>query len=396
MKRWLMCLMTCITCACLQAHEGHAVGGAAGVRTELGASAAFDLQGGVWMAGKEPAAEKGQGYVVVRHSADGGKTWSPPVRVNAQPEAIAAEGESLPKIAIGRNGEIFVSWTSPLAKPYTGNIRFARSLDGGQRFSDPVTVNRDRRLITHRFDSLGVDAQGDVYIVWIDKRDLEDAKQRGTAYRGAAVYAAVSNDAGASFAREFKIDDHSCECCRLALTPAREGGMWVMWRHVFAPNIRDHAAARIGPDGRIGHASRVSWEDWRIDACPHHGPSLVEDDKGELHAVWFSLGNQPGIKYGRLQAGKQPLGLRVVGESAAAHADLASSGEQLAIVWMQFDGKQTQLRALRSSDRGQTWTEQVLARTAQAAAQPRLLQHAGRFHVFWNTQEVPLQVVPLP
>ena len=41
-------------------------------------------------------------------------------------EAIAAEGDSRPKIATGPHDEIYVTWTKPFAKPYTGEIRFAR------------------------------------------------------------------------------------------------------------------------------------------------------------------------------------------------------------------------------------------------------------------------------
>mgnify|MGYP003344883948 CR=1 FL=1 len=47
----------------------------------------------------------------------------------------------------------------------------------------------------------------------------------GRSYRGAALYYAVSSDAGATFAGDFKAADHTCECCRIALAPAAGGGV---------------------------------------------------------------------------------------------------------------------------------------------------------------------------
>ena len=75
------------------------------------------------------------------------------------------------------------------------------------------------RVITHRFESLALDAQGALHTVWIDKRDLEAAPRVGNklAYRGAAIYRNVSLDGGATFGPDTKVADHSCECCRIAL-----------------------------------------------------------------------------------------------------------------------------------------------------------------------------------
>ena len=134
-------------------------------RVELAASAAFDAQGVLW------AVSKSGGQVMVRRSADAGKSWSAPQPVNAAPEGIGAEGDARPKIASGAKGELYVTWTKPLSKPYTGEIRFARSLDGGKSFSAPVTVHADRQEITHRFDALTVTREGKLFVAWIDKRD---------------------------------------------------------------------------------------------------------------------------------------------------------------------------------------------------------------------------------
>jgi hypothetical protein len=374
----LVTLLFAWACAHAQ-HAGHARDGA---RVELAASAAFDAHGALW------AVNKSGGHVVLRRSADAGKSWSAPQPVNAVAEGIGAEGDARPKIALGTRGEVYVSWTKPLAKPYTGDIRFARSLDGGKTFSVPVTVHTNRQEITHRFDALTVTRDGKLFIAWIDKRDMVAAGNAGT-YRGAAVYFAVSDNQGASFRGDFKLADHSCECCRIALLPRDGGSVLALWRHVFEPNVRDHALAVMHADGRVGSTRRATYDEWALDVCPHHGPSLAADGDGRLHAVWFTQGvKREGVFYGRLRvSGEGGVdALRRVGGEAAAHADIAAAGKRIVVVWKEFDGMRSQLRAMISDNGGDSWRERELRATAGASDQPRVLQHNGAFYAFWNTQ----------
>lgn len=389
---WLAILALLGAAAAFAQHSpgGHRPASGSAPRVELGASAALDSSGALWAVNKEG------GRVVARQSKDLGRTWSPPRPVSPEGEPVAADGEARPKIAAGRGGELYVSWTRPLSKPYTGEIRFSRSLDGGNTFSAPITVHADRQEITHRFDALAVGRDGRVLVAWVDKRDLEAAKAAQAEYRGAAIYYAVSDDRGASFAGDSRLADHSCECCRIALQPESDGGFLVLWRHVFAPDIRDHALARVDARGRAGTLRRATFDDWHLDACPHHGPSLAADGRGRLHAVWFTQApGREGVHYGRLVEGGIE-GRRRLGGDAAAHADIAAQGERVAIAWKEFDGERTRLRGLLSRDGGESWSEVDLAATAGPSDQPRLLARDGRFLVFWNTGEQPLWVLPLP
>jgi hypothetical protein len=304
-------------------------------------------------------------------------------------------GDARPKLALGAGGEIYVTWTRPLAKPYTGEIRLARSVDGGRTFSAPQVVHRDRQEITHRFDALAVNARGQVFVVWIDKRDLvAAAAARQPAYRGAAVYFAVSDDRGATFRGDFKAADHACECCRIALAPAPDGTVTALWRHVFAPNIRDHAVATLRPDGTASAPARATADDWRVDVCPHHGPGLARDGRGRLHAVWFSAApQQTGVFYGLLDGGG--AGQRF-GGPAAEHADVVATGDTVAVVWREFDGEKTRLRGRISADGGGRWREVELAATEGASDHPRALTFGGLCYVLWHTREQPLRLIALP
>jgi hypothetical protein len=361
-------------------------------RPELGTSAAFSPDGRL-----HAVAKQGE-HVVLYRSDDDGATWSAPAIVNARPEPISADGENRPKIAFAADGAVLVTWTRPLGKPFSGEIRLARADSGtGSVFSPPITVHRDRAEITHRFDSLLVVPDGRVVVAWIDKRDLETAKSRGERYRGAAIYAAVSDDGGRSFRPEQKLADHSCECCRIAAAVDADGAPVVLWRHVFAPNERDHAIARLPAAGAAGAVERATFDRWRIDGCPHHGPSLVVDAAGRRHAVWFNLIDGEGqVAYGRLATdGSPPTARRRIGGAAAVHADLAVAGARLAIVWKEFDGSRARLFAALSEDGGDSFRSFELAATDGASDQPRALARGGELFAFWRTEGGGMTLHPL-
>jgi hypothetical protein len=354
----------------------------------LGTSAAIDSEGRVLVVYLEDAGQAA--HVVMRRSDDRGASWSSPVRVNATPEPVSADGENRPKIAVGPQGELYVSWTSPTSANYTGHIRFARSLDRGRSWSTPIVVHRDRALIAHRFESLLVDSAGRLWAVWVDKRDLAQAAEG--AYVGAALYYAYSTDRGESWHGDFKLADHSCECCRIALTLDPRGKVVAMWRHVFDGSERDHATAVLEP-GRAPKLERVTFDRWRVDACPHHGPSLAFAPDGVRHAVWFDqVGGQGRVFYGRLGSegpeAVQPL------PTGASHADVAVAGQTVAIAWKRFDGSRTLVESRISRDGGQRFEPGPTLSTTEESDQPRVLAAAGETLLFWR-QADRISVVPV-
>lgn len=362
-----------------------------GTRPALGASAAFDANGRLW------AVHVDDEHVRLSVSDDQGVSWHAAGTVNGDPEAIAAGGDNRPKLVFDTAGRMHVSWTHPLAMPYAGEIRIASAAAAGEAFSAPLTVHRDRQQITHRFDALTAARNGELVVAWIDKRDLEAARAQGDDYRGAAIYYAVSRDGGRSFEPERLLAAHSCECCRIALAPKHDGHVQALWRHVFAPNVRDHATATIALDGKERPMTRATRDEWALDACPHHGPSMVEDRTGRLHAVWSTgAPGREGAYYGRL-GGNGMAAVARLPDARAAHADLAVSDMTVVLAWKRFDGHATELRTMRSQDGGDTWGEAItLARTVDASGQPFVLVDAGRFHVFWHGREFPLGTWRLP
>ncbi len=340
------------------------------------------------------------GYLLASHSDDLGRSFSEPVRVNPEPEAVLGDGENRPKLLI-RKSVMYVSWTRGLTGPMTGDIRFSRSLDGGRSFAAPLTVNDNRDIISHRFDALSADDQGRVALAWLDKRDLHAAQQAGQSYTGAAVYLAESADGGASFAANRKLADHSCECCRVALAQDRDGTPVALWRHVFAgpdnAQIRDFALARFDEAARPT-PTRASEDGWLLNGCPHHGADLAVDAQGSRHLAWFTgATGKAGLYYRRIDAGKS-RGVMGFGdpERQPGHASLLVNGDSVFLAWQEYDGKMLRIQVMTSHDRGEHWSKPATqATTAHAADYPQLLSGRGKAWLAWNSADEGLRLWPL-
>ena len=352
-------------------------------RQPLAATATFDANGRLWLASVK------DGHVMVSHSDDQGKTYSAPVPVNPEQEYVAADGENRPKILVAGNGNIYVSYTRALETPYAGDIRFSRSLDGGKSFSVPVTINDNLDPITHRFESMGINGRGQIYIAWLDKRDAVVAHKKGGKYSGIAVYYTVSDDEGKSFRPNVKAADHTCECCRVAMGIDADDYPVVAWRHIYDTNIRDHALVKL--DGKMAPL-RLSHESWDIAACPHHGPSLSIAKDGIYHAAWFS--NAPerhGLFYAySTDQGKtfsSPLNFGNF-EAQPAHPYVLSLGSRVYLAWKEFDGESTGIFGMHSGDSGKSWSAPIrLAATSDISDSPLLIGSHGRAYLSWNTRK---------
>lgn len=363
-------------------------------RPQLGTGVAFAPDGSLWMAGLD-----GQGrlFLQTAHSQAQGWQWDAPRMLDTGTDRISADGENRPKLVFGPKGAVLVSYTQLLDVPYTGFIRMLRSTDGGQTFGPPATVHADRQVITHRFESVAFDAQGALHTVWIDKRDLEAAPRVGkkSSYRGAAIYRNVSLDGGATFGPDIKVADHSCECCRIALAQGPDGRVRALWRHVFEPNVRDHAIAVLDAQGKSAGIVRATEDDWRIDGCPHHGPSLAASQEG-FHVVWFGIRQEgdakvAGVRYARLAADGRPDpgSVQRIPDARAEHADLQAQGSRVAVVWRSTDGMASTLKAWTSTDAGKSFRLQVLGSVEGDNDFPRLVRHGERMAVVWrNSKEV--------
>jgi predicted small secreted protein len=346
------------------------------------ATATFDSNGVLWVTWVN------NDFLYVQSSPDKGLTFTTPVKVNAVAEAIAAKGESRPKIKLDNNGVIYLTWDLTLDKKRSTHIRFSRSTDGGQHFSRPVTVNDNLEVIRHRFNSMAIGKNGEVFIAWLDARHTEADKKAGKEFKGLSLYYTWSDDGGKHFHPGKSIADHACECCRIDTAMAPDNTPVIIWRHIFDGKIRDHALVKFKNWNTPGQMTRLSHENWEIDACPHHGPALSITDAGAYHAVWFSNAeSKQGLFYAYSKDAGQSFSEPVnFGNDGASHPHVLGLGLQVAVVWQEFDGTNNTIQIIKSADEGKTWTKpEVVAQSTEMIDEPFLVSDGQAIYLSWHS-----------
>ncbi len=242
------------------------------------------------------------GQVSVASSNDGGQRFSTPVAVTKERLNLDWGPDARPKIVVDRDGRISVAFSIFRDKAFNGQVLTTRSTDGGKSFAAPQPITASNQ--SQRFEALALDSDGSVFAAWLDKRNRVLAQESCQKYDGAALFFTSSRDGGATYSEAHMAKDNTCECCRLGIAFAGPGRPVVVFRNIFDGGIRDHAIVTFADPATPGEAQRVSRDDWQIAACPHHGPSLSISATGTYHVTWYTNGKvRKGLFYARSQDG---------------------------------------------------------------------------------------------
>jgi hypothetical protein len=355
------------------------------------ATPAFAPDGTLWLA--RATADR----VVVVKSNDLGRTFSPPVPVTPEPVNLDWGPDARTHIAVDPKGNLIVTFAIFQDQRFNGRAFFARSTDNGASFSRPQPLTAD--TTSQRFETAAIAPDGRVFATWLDKRNVATARAAGRSYPGAALAYAWSDD-GTSFGKTSIALDNTCECCRLGIAFAGSGRPAIAFRNIFEGSIRDHAVVTFKDATTPGPLRRVSVDDWKLEACPHHGPSLAIAPDGSYHVAWFTDGKaRKGLFYARADSADSAFGPpRALSspDRQPARPYVLADGRALHLVWKEFDGTKAQVRWQVSRDGGRGWSEaRTVADTDDASDHPLLVAYGGRVYLSWLTKAQGYRLIPL-
>jgi hypothetical protein len=254
------------------------------------------------------SAPDGATDVFVATSHDGGRAFTPPVRVNDIDGDARLNGEQPPQLGLvpraGRAPAMVVVWTT---KGTSGTrLLHARSDDGGRMFARSTVVPGTDEAGNRGWQAVNVEPSGRVDVIWLDHRELAaDSNAAQTHHE----HAGGQKMDGVAMAQKSKLYFASvdgslppravtggvCYCCKTALASGPAGRIYAAWRHVYPGNLRDMAFTMSRDDGRsFAEPVRVSQDKWMLEGCPDDGPSMAVDAKTHIHLVWPTL--VPGDK----------------------------------------------------------------------------------------------------
>lgn len=202
-------------------------------------------------------------------------SWQSPVAIG--PGASAPATDARPGIAVAPNGAIHVVWEA------SGDIRYARSSDGGVTWSAPRAISDDATT-TQEFPTLAVDAGGRLYAAWLDRRATPGQ-----------IFLTRSDDGGTSWSANARVDSGPSTNYRFAPALAARPGVadsvslaylrndGVGDEQPFATSTAD-AGQTWSAEQRVG-ASGTPW----YDPVDGRNTALIVRSDGGLVAAWHDV-----------------------------------------------------------------------------------------------------------
>lgn len=253
-------------------------------------SAAFDSTGRGFVCGSFGSAEKAGTSVLVWHTEDGGRTFTPPLMVGH------AANLDRPWLATGRHspGAIHIVWSQGSPTGFTTDLRYARSTDGGRTFDALRTIVRRTTGLGDPIVACG--PSGAVYIIYSTGRG---AVGRVAPDSTSTLTAVCSHDHGQTFHAPITLG-HSTD---LLSFPGVRGGTGSSLPAIAAdPDSRLVCAAFIDHTARASRAgvslaaSRDSGRTWsRASVVSPHDeviyfqPEVAVDDAGRIGIMAFAM-----------------------------------------------------------------------------------------------------------
>ena len=295
---------------------------------------------------------------------------------------VEIHGESPPKLAYAPSGELIAVYV--IGKEVPGErfplsaLRVVTSSDDGKTWTAPSTVTDGEAFGSHSFHALHAAPDGSIYVSWLGKPDGAAATTKTTSsqkievsdmggmpgmshgsHSSSASWITRSTDGGKTWSPRVRVDmGEACPCCRTGLATAKEGTLYMSWRHVYPGSIRDIVVARSNDHGATwSDPVRVHADEWKFDACPHAGPAIAVDPNGTLHVTWWTgkEGNA-GVFYAQSTDGGKtfspatPLG--VAQYSRPAHVQLSLAANNRVIVAWDDGTKEVPQIVVRVSNDG--------------------------------------------
>ncbi len=269
-------------------------------------------------------------------SKDGGKTFLDQKMIK-NTEGVASHAEGMPKIAFKSDGTIIATFEMRRPTPesrFAGDILYTMSTDGGENWTPPQYVHADTTAGKSRsFHDIVRLPNGEIGITWLGER----GKTSGRPVKFAQT------TAGNGFGNEIIAKSGACECCRTNLMVDTEGVLHIFFRDILPDGTRDmgHVLSKNGGKN-FGDYKLVYPDKWKINACPHTGPSSAVL-KNTIYTAWYTGEEENlGVKITD-NAGKI---LTHIKNANARHPQLTATKSQLVLAWDEVeDGqKETKIR----------------------------------------------------
>jgi PKD repeat protein len=195
-------------------------------------------------------------------STDDGDSWSPNTRVNEDP---AGRWQSIPTLAASSTGTLYLAWEDQRNGVGDSDIYFTRSSDGGNTWSANLRANDDTGTAKQQEPEVGLDAVGNLILIWEDQRD-----------GNWDIYTATSMDGGISWETNVRVNDDkgTTDQTKPAVVMDATGFTLVAWADGRNGNMDIYSAVQYS-----GAPSERNWQQVSsvTSPFPRYGHAMAYD-----------------------------------------------------------------------------------------------------------------------
>jgi len=260
------------------------------------------------------------------YSASAG-TFSQSVVIHETKGVNPGHGEAIPKLVIKPDGTMILVFARPNEDAeyrFASSVLYTQSFDGGETWTKARLIHSDTNPENgHGFPEAVLLPDGEVAAIWLDGRHkLEHS----------VMYFAKTNDRN-GFGEDKPIGGPVCQCCKNDMHVDENGKLHVVYRSLLEGDIRDIMHMTSDDFGiTFSRPVRVNKDNWGIDACPHNGPSVAENEQG-LHFFWYSLGGGEGLFYTNSRQNGYGERVPVTKNLTAKHPYIQTMDSGIFMIW---------------------------------------------------------------
>jgi hypothetical protein len=298
-------------------------------------------------------------------SKDGGLTFSDKKNVRII-KGVTAHAEGMPKVAFKSDGTIVAIFETKRPVPdsrFSGDLLYTMSSDSGDNWAVPQYVHADTSAGKSRsFSDLQRLPNGEIGVTWLG--------ERGGKGGGRPVKFAQTTK-GQGFSGEITAKEGACECCRTNLFVDTEGVLHIFFRDILEDGTRDMGHVLSTNQGQsFGNYKLVYADKWKINGCPHTGPSTAQLNK-TLYTAWYT-GDEKNI--GVKITDNEGKILTHIKSANAKHPQLIANNNKLILAWDEpIDNNKGSQIKVRILDKKNAIKSFAISSTKETATYPYLL-----------------------
>jgi hypothetical protein len=279
------------------------------------------------------------GAHVLKFATFDGNAWSAPKEI-ARGDDWFVNWADTPHVTATGDGALWAHWLRQSAKAaYAYDVVLSRSADGGKTWSDPVKVNDDGTPTEHGFVSLWPKSQDAIGIAWLDGRNTAGGGHGGhDAHAGTMTLRAASFGPDLRKSDESELDPRTCDCCQTDAAMTARGPLLV-YRDRDGNEIRDIVTTRFD-DGAWTLPRKVHDDCWKMPACPVNGPAVAANAAQAWVAWYTAAGDRPKVRMARSEDAGDTFSAPVEldgGMEVQGRVGIAAAGDAVWVSWSRED-----------------------------------------------------------